>query len=172
MRELRRDGHSDVVVIGGGNIPPTDREAQSARGPRDLRAGLQPTERGRFRQGEYLRVPVPAVDDGAPARRVAVIGGAGLMGHGIALACLQAGHVVTIVSRSEESAQRGIELVRHGPFGLDRAVSRGKILPDRAESLVAMVIGTADMAGALDGADFVFESVPGRRAEARGTSRG
>lgn len=82
------------------------------------------------------------------------------MGHGIALACLQGGCEVTIVSRRPESVERGIHLVRHGPFGLDRAVERGKLDLERAEALAAKLTGTTDYPEGLNGADLVFESVP------------
>ncbi len=56
---------------------------------------------------------------------VAILGGGGLMGHGIALACLQRSNVrVSIISRREETVQHGLGLIENGPFGLKRAIKR------------------------------------------------
>jgi 3-hydroxybutyryl-CoA dehydrogenase len=93
--------------------------------------------------------------------RVAVLGGGGLMGHGIVLACLQGSECeVVLVSRRAETVERGIELVTSGPFGLERAVQRGKLDAERAEVLRKRLRGTTDYAEGLDGVDLVFESVP------------
>lgn len=94
-------------------------------------------------------------------RRISILGGGGLMGHGMALACLQGSDCeVTLVSRREETAQRGVELVRSGPFGLERAVRRGKLDAGRAAELGQRIRGTSDYAKGLAGADLVFESIP------------
>ncbi len=94
-------------------------------------------------------------------KRVAILGGGGLMGHGMALACLQGTDCeVTLVSRREETVKRGIELVRSGPFGLERAVQRGKLEEARAKQLAGRLRGTTDYAEGLGGADLVFESIP------------
>ena len=93
--------------------------------------------------------------------RVAVLGGGGLMGHGIVLACLQGSECeVVLLSRRAETVERGIELVTSGPFGLERAVQRGKLDAERAEVLRKRLRGTTDYAEGLDGVDLIFESVP------------
>jgi len=94
-------------------------------------------------------------------RRIAILGGGGLMGHGMALACLQGCECrVTLVSRRPETLARGLELIRSGPFGLERAVSRGKLDAARAVELAGRVEVTTDYAQGLAGADLVFESIP------------
>jgi 3-hydroxybutyryl-CoA dehydrogenase len=94
-------------------------------------------------------------------KSVAVMGGGGLMGHGIALACLTGSDCeVTLVSPRAETVERGLELVVGGPFGLDRAVARGKLDAAAAEAARRRLRGTTDVADGLDGADLVFESVP------------
>jgi 3-hydroxybutyryl-CoA dehydrogenase len=107
-----------------------------------------------------------------PFRRVAVLGGGGLMGHGIALACLQGSEAeVVIVSRREETVRQGLDLIRAGPFGLSRAVERGKLAADQAAALSARVRGTTDYASGLAGADLVFESIPEVVADKQETLR-
>ena len=94
-------------------------------------------------------------------KHVAILGGGGLMGHGIALACLQSSDVqVTIISRREESVNRGLNLIETSPYGLKKAVSRGKITTDDAEAMMARVRGTTSYKEGLEGVDLVFESVP------------
>ncbi len=51
-------------------------------------------------------------------KRVAILGGGGLMGHGIALACLQGSAAeVVLISRREESLRHGLELIRRDVGG-------------------------------------------------------
>lgn len=94
-------------------------------------------------------------------RRVAILGGGGLMGHGIALACLQGSEAeVAIVSRRDESVRHGIELVESGPFGLERGIAKGRITEEQAAEARQRLSGTTDYADGLAGADLVFETVP------------
>jgi len=92
-------------------------------------------------------------------KQVAVIGGGGVMGHGIAIACLRAGHSVTIISRRTESLERGLVLVADGDYGLNATVRRGKLTPEEAEECLARVRGTCSLEEGVAGADIVFESV-------------
>ena len=93
--------------------------------------------------------------------RIAILGGGGLMGHGIALACLQGSQAeVVLVSRRQETIDHGLNLIAEGPFGLAKAVSRGKISEEQAEAFKARVRGTTDYADGLNGADLVFETIP------------
>ena len=93
-------------------------------------------------------------------RQVAVIGGGGLMGHGIALACLQKGCEVALVSRRRETLDHGLALIKDGPFGLAKGVKRGKLTAAEAEGCIARLRGTTDYAEGVGGADVVFESIP------------
>src|SRR5436309_2136474 len=96
-----------------------------------------------------------------PVKRVAVLGGGGLMGHGIVLACLlRSDCEVTLVSPRPETVERGLQLVVDGPFGLEGAVARGKLDAAAAEAARRRLRGTTDPIEGLDGADLVFESVP------------
>jgi 3-hydroxybutyryl-CoA dehydrogenase len=96
-----------------------------------------------------------------PIKRVAILGGGGLMGHGIALACLQRSEAaVTIISRRPETVAHGLDLIEKGPFGLARAVERGKLTEPLAAAARARLRGTTDLAEGLAGADLVFETIP------------
>jgi 3-hydroxybutyryl-CoA dehydrogenase len=92
-------------------------------------------------------------------QRIAVIGGGGVMGHGIALACLRKGHEVTLICRRPESVDRGLALVADGDYGLWRAVRRGKHTEDEVESMLKRLRGTCDLEAGLADADVVFESI-------------
>jgi 3-hydroxybutyryl-CoA dehydrogenase len=98
---------------------------------------------------------------GREIKNVAILGGGGLMGHGIALACLQQAECqVTLISRREESVAHGLELIESGPFGLNRAVKKGKLPEEKAIELRKLVSGTTDYEQGLVGADLLFESIP------------
>jgi 3-hydroxybutyryl-CoA dehydrogenase len=93
--------------------------------------------------------------------RIAILGGGGLMGHGIALACLQGSAAeVTLISRRQETVDHGLDLIRTGPFGLTRAVERGKLSEEDAKAIGGRVRGTTDYADGLKDADLVFETIP------------
>jgi len=94
-------------------------------------------------------------------KRIAVIGGGGSMGHGIVLACIQGGpYEVTIISRKQKTCAYGLELIKEGPYGLTRAVQRGKITCEQADEMFSRVRTTTHYAEGLEGADLVFESIP------------
>lgn len=98
------------------------------------------------------------VDD---IKKITVIGGGGLMGHGIVLACIMNGpYEVVILSRKEKTCQYGLELITNGPFGLAKAVKRGKIKQETADEMLSRVKTTTDYETALGDTDLVFESLP------------
>ena len=100
----------------------------------------------------------------APDRieRVAVVGGAGSMGHGIVIACLLGSPdaEVRLVARLRESLDHGLELVRSGPFGLDGAVRKGRIDAATRDRALARLKPALDLAEGVRDAQIVFESVP------------
>lgn len=100
--------------------------------------------------------------DRTAIRRVAVIGGGGLMGHGIVLACVLADPAleVALVSHREASLRHGLALLRSGPYGAEGLVRKGKLAPEALEQALARVRPTLDLAAAVAGADLVFETVP------------
>ena len=94
-------------------------------------------------------------------KKVAILGGGGLMGHGIALSCLQRSDAqVTIISRRDETVKHGIDLIENGQYGLGRAVKRGKLTEDARDEIRSRLSGTTDYAEGLAGADLVFETIP------------
>jgi 3-hydroxybutyryl-CoA dehydrogenase len=84
------------------------------------------------------------------------------MGHGIVLACLLGapGVEVAMIGRRRETLDHGLDLLRSGPFGLERAVAKGKLGADAMKAALARVTPTLDVAEGVRGAQIVFESVP------------
>ena len=94
-------------------------------------------------------------------KTVAILGGGGLMGHGMALACLRSPETeVVLLSRRQESLDHGSELLSTGPFGVQRAVERGKLTRDQADDMLSRVRFTLDYEEGLASSDLIFESVP------------
>jgi 3-hydroxybutyryl-CoA dehydrogenase len=94
-------------------------------------------------------------------KKVVIIGGGGLMGHGMALACLRSpGTEVVLLSRRQESLDHGGDLVRNGQFGIERGVARGKLTREHADDMLSRLAFTLDYAEAMAGADLIFETVP------------
>jgi len=93
--------------------------------------------------------------------KVAILGGGGVMGHGIALACLQRSDAnVSIISRREETVEHGLGLVLEGRFGLARGVAKGRITEEQAADARSRLSGTTSYEEGLADADLVFETVP------------
>ncbi|OIJ99651.1 hypothetical protein BIV24_04735 [Streptomyces colonosanans] len=83
------------------------------------------------------------------------------MGHGMALACLRSpGTEVVLLSRRQESLDHGAQLVRSGPFGIERGVERGKITREQADDMLSRLRLTLDYEEGLADVDLVFETVP------------
>ncbi|MCH8018073.1 MAG: hypothetical protein IH917_15775, partial [Acidobacteria bacterium] len=83
------------------------------------------------------------------------------MGNGLALACLQGSDAeVSVISRRMETVQHGVDLIENGPFGLRKAVQRGKLTEEQAAKLKDRLSGTTDYKKGLGRADLVFESIP------------
>jgi 3-hydroxybutyryl-CoA dehydrogenase len=101
-------------------------------------------------------------------KKIAILGGGGLMGHGMALACLRSpGTEVVLVSRRQESLDYGAKLVTEGPFGIEKGVARGKLTREQADDMAGRLRLTLDYDEGLAGADLVFESVPEVLADKR-----
>jgi len=85
---------------------------------------------------------------------VAVIG-AGTMGSGITIACLDAGFPVTLLETSQQALDRGLDYIaRH----YHRSVDKGRISQEKAGQLIAQIDGRLDYQ-ALVSADLVIEAV-------------
>lgn len=98
----------------------------------------------------------------ADIERVAVVGGGGLMGHGIVLAALLGapGAQVAMIARRRETLDSGLQLLRSGPFGLEGAVRKGKLTEEAMLQLLARVKPTLSIAEGVADAQLVFETVP------------
>jgi 3-hydroxybutyryl-CoA dehydrogenase len=86
--------------------------------------------------------------------RVGVVG-CGLMGHGIAQICAQAGWNVVVREVDREALDRGIGRIEKQ---LGRAVERGKLESAEAEAVRARITPTLDY-GELAGCDLVIEAI-------------
>ena len=87
-------------------------------------------------------------------RKVGVLG-AGMMGAGIAYVQAQAGIETVLIDRTQEAADQGKAYSRKL---LDKAISRGKSTPAKAEALLALIHPTTDFL-AVRGCDLVIEAV-------------
>lgn len=99
-------------------------------------------------------------------KRIVIVGGGGLMGHGMTLACLRSpGTEVVLLSRRQQSLDHGANLVRNGPFGIERGVARAKLTREQADDMLSRLQFTLDYDEAMADADLIFESVPEVLAE-------
>jgi 3-hydroxyacyl-CoA dehydrogenase len=87
-------------------------------------------------------------------QRVAVIG-AGTMGAGIAMAFLNAGIPVTLLDRSEQDVQRGLDNVRRN---YEATVQRGRLTEEALTQRMAQLTGVTDYGDIAD-ADLAIEAV-------------
>lgn len=102
----------------------------------------------------------PGKETLAAVERVAVVGGAGSMGHGIVIACLLGSPAaeVRLVARRQESLDHGLALVRSGPFGLEGAVPQRPTRRGRhGTGAPPRLRPTLDIAEGVRGAQVVFE---------------
>ena len=93
---------------------------------------------------------------GGEVKRIAVIGGGGQMGNGIAQVAATAGFDVTIVDVSEEAVQRGVARIGKS---IGRLVSAGRLEQGQADEVRARIAGTTDLEAAVADSDHVIESV-------------
>ena len=93
------------------------------------------------------------VDD---VRKVAVIGGAGLMGHGIALEFALAGFQVTVCDVDEDALNRGWDRIHESLQLLQQC---GLAKPDTADLALGRIEAGTDVRAAVDEVDVVVESI-------------
>ncbi|MGZ0167226.1 MAG: 3-hydroxyacyl-CoA dehydrogenase family protein [Planctomycetales bacterium] len=93
------------------------------------------------------------VDD---IRKVAVIGGAGLMGHGIALEFALAGFQVTVCDVDEDALNRGWDRIHESLQLLQQC---GLAKPDTADLALGRIEAGTDVRAAVDEVDVVVESI-------------
>lgn len=89
-------------------------------------------------------------------KEVAVLGGGGQMGNGIAQVAATAGIDVTIIDVDDKAAQLGITRIEKS---LARLVKAGKLTEDESASIRARISTATDVAEGCRDADFVIESV-------------
>lgn len=90
-------------------------------------------------------------------KRVCVVG-LGVMGIGIAQVCAQMGYDVSVVSRTEESLEKGINRIK---TDLARLAKKGRIEQEEADKVVNTISGkaTTRLEEGANGVDFVIEAV-------------
>jgi 3-hydroxybutyryl-CoA dehydrogenase len=91
-------------------------------------------------------------------KKVSVIG-FGTMGTGITQTIAQAGYEVIASDVADDLLKRGLEMIKNGPFGLEKAVQKGKITKEQADAVLSRIKVTTDLAEAVKDADFVIEAV-------------
>ncbi|MCS7139799.1 MAG: 3-hydroxyacyl-CoA dehydrogenase NAD-binding domain-containing protein [Candidatus Nezhaarchaeota archaeon] len=91
-------------------------------------------------------------------KKVAIIG-FGTMGSGIAQVFALAGYEVVARDVTRELLDRGLGLIRDGPFGLSKAVEKGRIKKEDADAALARIKTTTSLAEAVKGVDIVIEAV-------------
>jgi len=89
--------------------------------------------------------------------RIAVVGGAGQMGTGIAQVAASAGFDVVVVDVSTAALERAEQRIARG---LGRLVSGGKLDASQADEVTARISWETDLDGAVAAADHVIETVP------------
>ena len=101
---------------------------------------------------------IPGIDKSTPVAAISTIAviGAGTMGRGITIACLDAGYSVNIVDANEEALARGVKAIGEH---YQTMVERGRLKADAAEARRARLSGTTDLAQAAAAADLVIEAV-------------
>jgi len=108
-----------------------------------------------FAEREANKIPGVSRDTACrEINEIAVIG-AGTMGRGIAIACLDAGFPVSLLESSQQALGRGLDYISQH---YHRAVEKGRISQEKAGQLIAQIEGTLDYQ-ALVSVDLVIEAV-------------
>ncbi|MCW4055351.1 MAG: 3-hydroxyacyl-CoA dehydrogenase NAD-binding domain-containing protein [Candidatus Bathyarchaeota archaeon] len=86
--------------------------------------------------------------------------GAGTMGHGIAQVCASKGYAVTLTDVNQDALNKGLNLVRRGPFGLEKLVSRGKIAAEQVDEIMNRIDATTSYDHFCKDLGIVIEAIP------------
>lgn len=89
-------------------------------------------------------------------RRIAIVG-AGMMGHGIAIAFARAGYDVSLIDADEKGLRKGIEWIEQDLKVLEEL---GIVSAGKSSSVAERVLGVTDLRSGVEAADFVVEAVP------------
>ncbi len=108
-----------------------------------------------FAEREANKIPGVARDTASHDINSVGVVGAGTMGSGITIACLDAGLAVTLLETNEEALNRGLEYIaKH----YQRSVEKGRISQEKAEGLQEALSGTLDF-NMMSDVDLVIEAV-------------
>jgi 3-hydroxybutyryl-CoA dehydrogenase len=88
-------------------------------------------------------------------KKICVLG-AGLMGSGIAQVSAEAGYEVSMRDIEDRFVQGGLNIIKKN---YERAIGKGKMTKEQAESILSKVKGTLELAEAVKGAQIVIEAV-------------
>ncbi len=88
-------------------------------------------------------------------KKICVLG-AGVMGHGIAQVCAQAGHEVSLRDIKNEFVEAGIARIK---TFLEGSVERKKMTREEANTILQRIRGTTDLRQAAEDADLVIEAI-------------
>lgn len=88
-------------------------------------------------------------------KKICVLG-AGLMGSGIAQVSAEAGHEVTLRDIEDRFVQGGLNMIKKS---YERAIGKGKMTKEQADTFLNKVKGTVDMVEAVNGAQIVIEAI-------------
>lgn len=88
-------------------------------------------------------------------RKICVLG-AGVMGHGIAQVCAQAGYQVNLRDINDELVQAGINKIRKFLAG---GVERKKLTQDEADAFLGRIKGMTDLKEAAKDVDIIIEAI-------------
>jgi 3-hydroxyacyl-CoA dehydrogenase len=100
---------------------------------------------------------IPGLAPGIAPRPVARVGivGAGTMGGGIAMCCVNVGIPVTLVDAEQQNLDRGMATIRKN---YERSVSRGSLKPEQLEERMKLITPSLEFK-ALAEADLIIEAV-------------
>ncbi len=108
-----------------------------------------------YAEREVRKIPGLAADIAPrPVARVGIVG-AGTMGGGIAMCCVNAGIPVTLVDAVQQNLDRGMATIRKN---YERSVARGSLQPEQLEERIKLIIPSLDFAALAD-ADLIIEAV-------------
>lgn len=88
-------------------------------------------------------------------KKICVLG-AGVMGHGIAQVCAQAGHEVSLRDIKNEFIEAGIAKIK---TFLEGGIERKKMTREEADTILQRIRGTTDLRQAAADADLVIEAI-------------
>ncbi|HXD39439.1 MAG TPA: 3-hydroxyacyl-CoA dehydrogenase NAD-binding domain-containing protein [Ramlibacter sp.] len=108
-----------------------------------------------YAEREVRKIPgLPRDVAPRPVARVGIVG-AGTMGGGIAMCCVNVGIPVTLVDAAQPNLDRGMATIRKN---YERSVSRGSLKPEQLDERIKLITPSLDYA-ALGNADLIIEAV-------------